>query len=58
MCEFAKKYKNWTTNVLTYPKKLDIINLEQSDKEKLAEWLCIYDIPNRQYIKAHLKGDA
>lgn len=56
--DFTKKYKNWTTNVLTYPKKLDIINLEQSDKEKLAEWLCIYDIPNRQYIKAHLKGDA
>ena len=55
---WAKNYKKWTTNVLTYPQELDIINLEQCDKKQLIEWLSIYDIPNRQYIKAHLEGDA
>lgn len=58
LAEFTKKYSNWTTNVLTYPKKLDIINLEQSDKDKLIEIVNTYEIPNRQYIEAHLKGEA
>ena len=58
LAEFTKKYSNWTTNVLTYPKKLDIINLEQSNKDKLIEILNTYEIPNRQYIEAHLKGEA
>lgn len=56
--EFTKKYANWTTNLLTYPKKLDIINLEQCDKNELIKIVDGYDIPNKQYIKAHLKGDA
>ena len=58
LAEFATNYAHWTTNVLTYPKKLDIINLEQCDKDKLIEIIKVYDIPNRQYIEAHLKGDA
>jgi sulfatase maturation enzyme AslB (radical SAM superfamily) len=58
LAEFAKKYKKWTTNVLTFPKELDIINLEQCDKTKLEKILDTHDIPNRQYIKAHLQGDA
>ena len=58
LAEFTKKYKKWTTNVLTFPKELDIINLEQCDKTKLEKILDTYDIPNRQYIKAHLQGDA
>ena len=56
--EFTKKYAKWTTNVLTYPKKLDIINLEQCDKQKLLDILDEFDIPNKQYIGTHLKGDA
>ena len=58
LAEFAKNYANWTTNVLTFPKELDIINLEQCDKDKLEKILDTHDIPNRQYIKAHLQGDA
>ena len=58
LAEFTKKYKKWTTNVLTFPKELDIITLEQCDKDKLEKILDTYDIPNRQYIKAHLQGDA
>ena len=58
LAEFAKNYKKWTTNVLTFPKELDIINLEQCDKTELEKILDAYDIPNRQYIKAHLQGDA
>ena len=58
LAEFTKNYANWTTNVLTYPKKLDIINLEQSEKDKLIQILNAYEIPNRQYIEAHLKGEA
>ena len=58
LAEFAKKYKKWTTNVLTFPKELDIITLEQCDKAKLEKILDTYDIPNRQYIKAHLQGEA
>ena len=58
MCEFANNYKKWTTNVLTYPKKLNIINLEQSDKNQLIKILKTNKIPNRQYIEAHLKGEA
>ena len=58
LAEFAKNYKKWTTNVLTFPKELDIITLEQCDKDKLEKILDTYDIPNRQYIKAHLQGDA
>ena len=58
MCKFAKKYKKWTTNVLTFPKKLDIINLEQCDKQKLLDILDEFDIPNKEYIRTHLKGDA
>ena len=58
LAEFTKNYSNWTTNVLTYPKKLDIINLEQSNSDKLIKILNTYEIPNRQYIEAHLKGEA
>jgi len=56
--EFTKKYAKWTTNVLTYPKLLDIINLEQCDKQKLLDILNAYDIPNKEYIGTHLKGEA
>jgi len=43
---------------LTFPQKLDIINLEHSDKKRLITILKTHKIPNRQYIEAHLKGDA
>ena len=58
LSDFTKKYKKWTINLLTYPKNLDIINLEQSDKDKLITILKTYEIPNRQYIEAHMKGEA
>jgi len=58
LSEFTKKYKKWTVNILTYPKKLDIITLEQCDRDKLEKILDSYDIPNKQYIKAHLQVTA
>jgi len=45
----------WTTNVLTYPQHLDIINLEKEDKEKLVSILNSFDIPNKSYIHSHIK---
>ena len=56
--EFTKKYAKWTTNVLTYPLNYDIINLEQCDKQKLLDILNVYNIPNKEYIGTHLKGEA
>jgi len=58
LANYLKNYPNWTTNVLTFPRELDIINLEQCDKEELIKIVDAYNIPNRQYIKAHLQGDA
>lgn len=50
-----KKYK-WTTNVLTYPKHLDIVNLSNEEKQTLTNVLNNYDIPDSDYIKEHLNG--
>tara|TARA_R110000782_G_scaffold9574_3_gene30737 strand:- start:1912 stop:2841 length:930 start_codon:yes stop_codon:yes gene_type:complete len=58
LAQWVTKYKNWTTNVLTFPKELDIINLNQCDKSALLDVLNKYNIPNRQYIKTHLQGDT
>ena len=58
LATWTKKYANWTTNVLTFPNKLDIINLEQCDKQTLLDILEIYNIPNKEYIGTHLEGDA
>ena len=58
MSEFAKKYAKWTINVLTYPRHLDIINLEQCDKDELVKILQTHNIPNRHYITSHLEGEA
>jgi MoaA/NifB/PqqE/SkfB family radical SAM enzyme len=45
----------WTTNVLTYPKHLDIINLDDSEKQKLLCILDLHAIPNTEYIKSHIQ---
>jgi sulfatase maturation enzyme AslB (radical SAM superfamily) len=58
MFNWTKKYSKWTTNILTFPRELDIINLEQCDKNKLKNILQTYDIPNKEYIESHLKGDV
>lgn len=44
----------WTTNVLTYPPHLDIINLSPSDKVEFKQTLESLDIPNREYTLEHL----
>jgi len=47
----------WTTNVLTYPKELDIINLNIQSKQQFIE-LCRQNIiPNSNYIISHLKDN-
>ncbi len=46
---------DWCTNVLTYPKKLDIINLTPEEKEKFVGTLSGISIPNKEYILKHLQ---
>jgi molybdenum cofactor biosynthesis enzyme MoaA len=45
----------WTTNILTYPKDLDIITLDSDSKQQLINMCKFNDIPNRNYIIAHLQ---
>lgn len=45
---------NWTTNVLTYPEKLNVVNLDNDDKTVFLTMLDTYNIPNSKYIKEHL----
>lgn len=58
LSEWTKNYSRWTTNVLTFPKNLDIINLEQYEKNSLIKILNEYNIPNKDYIQAHLQGES
>ena len=56
MHHFAKAYKKWTIGVLTFPRGMDIVNLDQADKSKFLDILEELDIPNSHYIKSHLQG--
>lgn len=58
MYEFTRGYKNWTTNLLTFPRGMDVINISPKDKTRFAHMLDNFDIPNKEYIKAHLQGDS
>jgi organic radical activating enzyme len=51
----SKNNYHWTTNVLTYPKHLDIINLEETKKLTLLEVLNNFKIPNKNYIINHIQ---
>jgi len=44
----------WTTNILTYPTQLDIINLTEQEKNSFKEILDSTEIPNKEYILEHL----
>lgn len=48
----------WTTNILTYPKELDIVNLDSTSKKKLIDICRENDIPNKEYIQMHLQGET
>lgn len=55
LAEFIKDNGyDWNTNVLTYPQKLDIINLMPKEKTALTDMLSSIDIPNKNYILKHL----
>lgn len=45
---------SWTVNVLTYPKHLDIINLNNEDKNKFLNLINDVSIPNKEYIIKHI----
>lgn len=45
---------NWSTNILTYPRHLDIINLSKNNKADLISILNNFNIPNSSYIMEHL----
>lgn len=44
----------WITNVLTYPKKLDIINLSIEEKAVFATTLSNIAVPNKEYMLKHI----
>jgi sulfatase maturation enzyme AslB (radical SAM superfamily) len=44
---------NWTVNVLTYPHRLDIINIE--NKQEFISLIESIDVPTKEYIIAHVK---
>jgi sulfatase maturation enzyme AslB (radical SAM superfamily) len=46
----------WNTNILTYPKKLDIVNLSEMEKTQFSSLLNDITIPNKEYILRHLYG--
>ena len=55
---FSWVHKNsytWTTNILTYPKELDIVSLDMKSKQQLINMCKFNDIPNRKYIMSHLQ---
>ena len=52
----SKNNYKWTTNILTYPKHLDVSNLTDVEKKKFTNNLNEYNIPNSNYIKEHLSG--
>ena len=58
LANFVKSVEiNWTTNILTYPKKLDIINLSDAEKNQLKKLLeCIDNFPNKEYVLNHIKN--
>lgn len=45
---------SWTVNILTYPKHLDIINLNNKDKNKFLNLINDVSIPNKEYIIKHI----
>jgi sulfatase maturation enzyme AslB (radical SAM superfamily) len=44
----------WTTNILTYPNPLDIINIQ--DKTKILDIISSINIPNKEYILNHIRS--
>ena len=44
----------WYINCLTYPRELDIVNLEDEEKQAMLAELEIIDIPNKEFIVNHL----
>jgi sulfatase maturation enzyme AslB (radical SAM superfamily) len=55
LADFVKSHNyNWVTNILTYPKHLDITNLSSENKARLLEIIDSIDLPNKEYIQKHL----
>ena len=48
---------DWTTNVLTYPKNLDIINLTTDEKNQFLSSIKNIDLPNKDYIEKHILNE-
>ena len=46
----------WSTNILTYPKHLDIATLE--NKNDIIETVKSTNVPNKEYILKHLNGTS
>ena len=55
LADFIKRcHLRWTTNVLTYPKHLDIATVD--NKENVVKYLESLDIPNKEYIIKHVRS--
>jgi MoaA/NifB/PqqE/SkfB family radical SAM enzyme len=56
LADFVEKNgAEWTTNILTYPKYLDIANI--SNKKRLIEFFNSINIPNKEYLINHIVGE-
>ena len=55
IANYIKEYNaDWYVNVLTYPKHLDIVNLDEEQKNKIIDDVLFYNIPNKDFIINHL----
>lgn len=48
---------NWRAMACTYPTKLDIVSLQENEKNKLIEYFKTSKIPNSNYFIEHLTSD-
>ncbi len=56
LAKFIERMKlPWTTNVLTYPAKLDIISMDSDDKVEFENLLSNVNVPNKDYILSHIR---
>jgi sulfatase maturation enzyme AslB (radical SAM superfamily) len=54
LADFIKQLGlNWTTNVLTYPRPLDIANAEANSE--ITQYITSINIPDKEYILNHLR---
>ena len=58
IASYVRQYNaDWYINVLTYPKHLDINNLDSKEKSYIKETVLCLDLPNKDFIINHLNAN-